>query len=198
MKIRYHIITLYVHCIKHGLLNDFITFIIQELARLWHEEIKCLFLRCREPPDGTIENLVSNIFDYELYSNEAVEIICHSKRVLTDFRSKFNKKISSLVLDFKRERSRDGQASALSRTDIDEFITEAVTKQILKRYLNGTNVDKLKKCGTLRKLELLIKEAFKICYNNYDIQAIKKLDRLTINCKVPSKSGRNIASKLQF
>ncbi|CAB4493697.1 unnamed protein product [Rhizophagus irregularis] len=166
------------------------------LARLWHEEIKCLFLRCRNPPDGTIENLIANIFDYELYSNEAVEIICHSKRVLTDFRSKFNKNIASLVDEFKNKRSREGQISAPSRTEIDEFITRAVAKQVLKRYLNGTNVDRLIKCGTMDKLETLIKEAFKICYNNYDIQAVKKLDDLTIDCKVPSKSGKNIASKL--
>ncbi|PKC03538.1 hypothetical protein RhiirA5_380096 [Rhizophagus irregularis] len=160
------------------------------LARLWHEEIKCLFLRCRNPPDGTIENLIANIFDYELYSNEAVEIICHSKRVLTDFRSKFNKNIASLVDEFKNKRSREGQISAPSRTEIDEFITHVVAKQVLKRYLNGTNVDRLIKCGTMDKLETLIKEAFKICYNNYDIQAVKKLDDLTIDCKVPSKSGK--------
>jgi hypothetical protein len=100
------------------------------------------------------------------------------------------------VQEFKNKRSREGQTSAPSRTDIDEFITHAVAKQVLKRYLNGTNVDKLVKCGTMNKLETLIKESFKICYNNYDIQAIKKLDNLTINCKVPSRSGRNIASKL--
>ncbi|CAB4480519.1 unnamed protein product [Rhizophagus irregularis] len=58
------------------------------LGRLWHEEIKCLFLRCREPPERAIESLIAKIFNYELYSNEATEVICHSKRVLTDFRSK--------------------------------------------------------------------------------------------------------------
>ncbi|CAG8811805.1 14117_t:CDS:1, partial [Racocetra fulgida] len=43
-----------------------------------------------------IENLITEIFNYELYSNEAVKIICHSKRVLTDFRNKLNKGIVSL------------------------------------------------------------------------------------------------------
>ncbi|CAB5356138.1 unnamed protein product [Rhizophagus irregularis] len=166
------------------------------LARLWHEEIKCLFLRCRDPPDGTIENLIANIFDYELYSNEAVEIICHSKQVLTDFRSKFNKNIASLVDEFKNKRSREGQISAPSRTEIDEFITRAITKQVLKRYLNGTNVDRLIKCGTMDKLETLIKEAFKICYNNYDIQAVKKLNDLTIDCKVLSKSDEFLSLRI--
>ena len=85
---------------------------------------------------------------------------------------------------------RDGKTSAPSRTDIDAFINQDVTKQILKRYLSGTNMDKLKKCGTMDKLEMLIKEILKICYNNYNIQAVKELDCLTIDCKVPSRSLR--------
>ncbi|RIB08465.1 hypothetical protein C2G38_2211604 [Gigaspora rosea] len=104
------------------------------LAQLWHEEIKCLFLRCRDPPASAIESLVTKIFNYELYSNEAVEIICHLKRVLTDFRSKFNKKIAGLVLEFKKRRSREEQVLTPSRSDINEFITQDVTEQILKRY----------------------------------------------------------------
>ena len=122
--------------------------------------------------------------------------MCHSKRVLTDFRSKFNKGIASLTLEFKNKQSRNGQTSTPSRTDIDEFITQDVVKQILRRYLSGTNMDGLKKCGTMDSLETLIKEAFKIYYKKYDIQAIKKLDYLTIDCKVLSKSGKNIASRL--
>ncbi|CAI2191574.1 11310_t:CDS:1, partial [Funneliformis geosporum] len=64
------------------------------LAQLWYEEIKCLFLRYRVPPDEAIENLVKKIFNYDLCSNNAEEVICHSKWVLTDFYSKFNKKIA--------------------------------------------------------------------------------------------------------
>ena len=51
----------------------------KSLIRLWHEEIKCLFLRCRAPPDEAIESLVKTIFNYNLYSNSAEEVICHSK-----------------------------------------------------------------------------------------------------------------------
>ncbi|CAI2200812.1 2389_t:CDS:1, partial [Funneliformis geosporum] len=73
--------------------------------------------------------------------NEAVEIIRHSKRVFSDFRSKFNKRIASLALEFKNNQLRYEQTTAPSRTDIDEFITQDVAKQILKRYLSGTNID---------------------------------------------------------
>jgi hypothetical protein len=65
----------------------------KNLARLWHEEIKCLFLRCRVPPDEVIERLVTKIFNYDLYSSNAEEVICHSKRVLTDFVANSIKKL---------------------------------------------------------------------------------------------------------
>ena len=63
--------------------------------------------------------------------------------------------------------------SSPSKIDIDAFITQDVAKQILKRYLTGTNVDKLKRCGTMDNLETLIKKVLKICYDKYDIQAVK-------------------------
>jgi hypothetical protein len=101
-----------------------------------------------------------------------------------------------LALRLKNNRLRDGKTSAPSRTEIDDFITQDVAKQTLSRYLTGTNMNKLKKIGTMDTLEMLVKEVLKICYNNYDLQAIKNLDHLTINCKVPSRSGKNLASKL--
>ncbi|CAB5379484.1 unnamed protein product [Rhizophagus irregularis] len=127
------------------------------LARLWHEEIKCLFLRCRAPPDVAIERLVKNIFNYDLYSNNAEEVIGHSKRVLTDFCSK-----------------------------------------LLFRYLATTDKAKLKKCGIMERLVLFVVEAFKVHYVKYDVKTIKDLDRITMECKVPSRSGKNIASRLSL
>ncbi|RIB19923.1 hypothetical protein C2G38_2180572 [Gigaspora rosea] len=142
------------------------------LARLWHEEIKCLFLRCRNPSTGAIESLITEIFKYELYSNEAVEII---------------------VI-----QSEEQQMLIPSRTDINEFITQEVVKQVLKRYLSGTNIDRLKRCGTMNKLVTLIRETFKICFNAYSTKAIKELDYITIDCKIPSRSGKNIVSRLSI
>ncbi|CAI2189613.1 18169_t:CDS:1, partial [Funneliformis geosporum] len=101
-------------------------------------------------------------------------------------------------LEFKNNQLRYELTTAPSRTDIDEFLTQDVAKQILKRYLSGTNIDKLRKCGTMDKLVILIKEVFKIYYDKYDIQAVKKLDRIAINCKVASRSGKNIASRLML
>ena len=116
---------------------------------------------------------------------------------MTDFRSKFNKNIVTKVREFKEKRTRERQeTSALLTTEINEFISQEVAEQILSRYLNGTDIEKLKRCGTMDQLVLLVRKAFKIHYTAYDINAIKELDNITMDCKVPSKSGKNIASKL--
>ncbi|PKC54018.1 hypothetical protein RhiirA1_543021 [Rhizophagus irregularis] len=168
------------------------------LARLWHEEIKCLFLRCRAPPDDAIESLVKTIFNYDLYSNNAEEVICHSKRTLTDFCSKLNKKIDAKVHEFREIRVKKGKITAPARSEIEEYMTSEVVEQILYRYLTGTYKTKLKKCGTLEHLVLFVREAFKIHYTKYDVKAIKELDNITKNYKVPSRSGKNIATKLSL
>lgn len=169
-------------------------------ARLWGEEIKCLWLRCREPSDETVEDFIKEIFDYDLFSSDAEEVISHSKRTLSDFRSKFNKKIEALVRELKEKRLKEGlEIATISRSEVNEFISQSVIeKKILSRYLRGTNKKLLRSCGTMERLVLFVREAFKVHYTAYNIKAIKKLDEITMGCKVPSRSGKNIASKLSL
>ncbi|POG66596.1 hypothetical protein GLOIN_2v1844060 [Rhizophagus irregularis DAOM 181602=DAOM 197198] len=150
------------------------------------------------PPDEVIERLVTKIFNYDLYSSDAEEVICHSKRVLTDFCSKLNKKIDARVSEFKEKRIREELTTAPTRTEIEEFLSKEVVENILDRYLKGTDKTKVKNCGTMEKLVLFVREAFKIHYTKYNIKDIKKLDKITMKCKVPSRSGKNIASKFSL
>lgn len=169
-------------------------------SRLWEEEIKCLFLRCREPPDEAIEDLVKEIFNYDLFSTEAGEVISHSKRTLSDFRSKFNKKIEALVRDLKEIRSNEGlEIATITRSEVNEFISQKVIEdEILSRFLKSTNKRMLRSCGTMEKLVFFVRESFKVHYTAYNIKAIKKLDEITMGCEIPSRSGKNIASKLSL
>ncbi|CAI2199590.1 4013_t:CDS:2, partial [Funneliformis geosporum] len=154
---------------------------------------------CRVPPDEAIENLVKKIFDYDLCNNDAEEVICHSKRVLTDFCSKFNKRIAMKVNELKERRSRKGLNIIIpTRTEIEEFMSQEIIKQILYRYLTKTDRTKLKKCDTMERLVLFAREAFIVYYTKYNVKAIKKLDSITIGYKVPSRYGKNIASRLSL
>ena len=170
----------------------------KSLARLWLEEIKCLFLRCRKPSDTVIESLIEKIFNYDLCSDDASEIICHSKRTLTDYRNKLNNKIVKNVNKLKEIRLREGQRNTPTGLEIEEFISQEVVEEILKNYLKGTNKRKLKQCGTMDQLILFVREAFKVHYAIYDTKAIIRLNYITLDCKVPSRSGKNIASKLSL
>jgi hypothetical protein len=85
-----------------------------------------------------------------------------------------------------------------TRSEINEFISQDVAEQILHRYLKGANRNKLKQCGTMDRLVLLAREAFRVHYMTYNVKAIKELDSITIDCKVPSRSGKNIASRLSL
>ena len=125
--------------------------------------------------------------NYELYSNEAEEVICHSKRVLMDFHSKFNKKVTAKVRELKEIRTRERQMNVPTNLEIEEFISLEVAEKILNRYLKGTNINKLKRYEIIERLALIIREAFKVYYISYNTKTIKELDNITVDCIVLKK-----------
>ncbi|CAI2200408.1 14154_t:CDS:1 [Funneliformis geosporum] len=168
-------------------------------ARLWGEEIKCLFLRYRELSDEAIEDFVKEIFNYDLFSDNAEEVISHSKRTLADFRSKFNKKIEGKVQELKNKRLKEGlKIATITRLEVNKFISQEVVEQILDRYLKGTNRKMLKNCRMIERLVLFVREAFKVYYTAYNVKAIKKLDKIMMDFKILSRSSKNIALKLSL
>ncbi|CAG8502953.1 8047_t:CDS:2 [Funneliformis caledonium] len=67
---------------------------------------------------------------HEEINNDVKEVIYYSKRVLTDF----------------------------CKAEIEEFLSKEIIEQILGRYLKVIDKNKLKKCGTIEKLVLFIRE----------------------------------------
>ena len=70
------------------------------------EEIKCLFLRVREPDKTVFEILVQQIFNYELNSAEGIEWLRSANRNFGDFRNKFLDSIDELIDGFKEKMIR--------------------------------------------------------------------------------------------
>ncbi|GBC21902.2 hypothetical protein GLOIN_2v1790601 [Rhizophagus irregularis DAOM 181602=DAOM 197198] len=139
-------------------------------ARLWLEEAKCLFLRCRSPPASSIEELIKEIFGYEPYTDNAIDIIKHTKKVRV----------------------------TLNDLEIEDFIDEAVANKVFSRFLAATNRRLFNENGNMEILVGLLQSAFKASFNKRDIKAIKALDAITCNMQVFSKSGRNIAMNLEL
>ncbi|CAG8829993.1 20986_t:CDS:2, partial [Cetraspora pellucida] len=144
-------------------------------AHLWDEETKCLFLQMRNPPSTCIDEFIKRIFGYLLYSNEGKEIEAIIKKALEGI-----------------------TVTSLLNKDIKKFIDENVVSNLLKQYISGTNKSELKRCRLLEKLVHLIREMFRIHWREKNIVQVKNLDNITKNMHIPSKSGLNIASKLNI
>ncbi|CAG8678075.1 8194_t:CDS:1, partial [Scutellospora calospora] len=54
------------------------------------DEIKCLFLRIRNPISLCIDGFIKKIFGYTLYSNEGRDIQTRTKKALDNFYYKLN------------------------------------------------------------------------------------------------------------
>jgi hypothetical protein len=83
-------------------------------------------------------------------------------------------------------------------SEINLFLNETKTLDILQRWLNATNISELKAQNSLHTLQRFVQRAFIINYESRDTEATKSLDRMTRNIAVPSRNGKNIASNLQL
>lgn len=70
------------------------------------EELKCLFLRVRNPNRIIFEDLVQQIFNCELNSAEGIEWLRTAHKNFNDFRNKFLDNIEELIDRFKEKRVR--------------------------------------------------------------------------------------------
>ena len=68
------------------------------------EELKCLFLRVRNPKKSTFEDLVRQIFNCDLNSAEGIDLLRIANRQFGDFRNKFLDSIEDLINEFKAKR----------------------------------------------------------------------------------------------
>ncbi|CAI2201261.1 13723_t:CDS:2, partial [Funneliformis geosporum] len=68
---------------------------------------------------------------FEVCHNDTEEVICYSKRVLTDFYSKFNKKNAMKINELKERRSRKVLNIIIpTRTEIKEFMSQEAIKEL--------------------------------------------------------------------
>ena len=86
----------------------------------------------------------------------------------------------------------------MDKNEIILFVDEALTINILQRWLNATNIPELKAQNSLYTLQRFVQKAFIINYDSRDTEGTKSLDRITRDIVIPSRNGKNIASNLQL
>ncbi|CAG8711494.1 3381_t:CDS:2, partial [Cetraspora pellucida] len=149
------------------------------------EELKCLFLRVRNPQKSVFEELVLKVFKCELNSAEGIEWLHTAIRHFGDFRNKLVNNVMDLVDDFKEIRSTTGP---LQKEEVVAFVDESATAHVLGRWLNATNLVELKAQNSMQHLCKFIQRAFIINYSSRDTEKTKTLDNLTKNVAVPSRN----------
>uniref|UniRef100_U9UQY9 Uncharacterized protein n=2 Tax=Rhizophagus irregularis TaxID=588596 RepID=U9UQY9_RHIID len=111
-----------------------------KVSRDFLEELKCLFLRVRNPPKRALEELVQQIIKCDLNSAEGLEWLRIANRQFGDFRNKFLDGIEKLVDSLKEKRK--GKAVIINYTvrDLEKTKTlDIITKNLVIPSRNGSD-----------------------------------------------------------
>ncbi|CAB4435242.1 unnamed protein product [Rhizophagus irregularis] len=170
-----------------------------KVSRDFLEELKCLFLRVRNPPKRALEELVQQIIKCDLNSAEGLEWLRIGNRQFGDFRNKFLDGIEKLVDSLKEKRKGQGIPETIlpRKEDIADFVDEEITKNTLRRWLSAVKINDLRK-NSLIYLCNLVRKAVIINYNVRDPEKTKTLDIITKNLVIPSRNGSDFASNLEL
>ncbi|CAB4446952.1 unnamed protein product, partial [Rhizophagus irregularis] len=130
-----------------------------KVRRDFLEELKCLFLRVRNPPKRALEELVQQIIKCDLNSAEGLEWLRIGNRQFGDFRNKFLDGIEKLVDSLKEKRKGQGIPETIlpRKEDIADFVDEEITKNTLRRWLSAVKINDLREnsliylCNLVRK-----------------------------------------------
>ncbi|PKY54212.1 hypothetical protein RhiirA4_472888, partial [Rhizophagus irregularis] len=170
-----------------------------KVSRDFLEELKCLFLRVRNPPKRALEELVQQIIKCDLNSAEGLEWLRIGNRQFGDFRNKFLDGIEKLVDSLKEKRKGQGIPETIlpRKEDIADFVDEEITKNTLRRWLSAVKINDLRE-NSLIYLCNLVRKAVIINYNVRDPEKTKTLDIITKNLVIPSRNGSDFASNLEL
>ncbi|GBC18148.2 protein split ends isoform X6 [Rhizophagus irregularis DAOM 181602=DAOM 197198] len=143
--------------------------------RLIDEEMKCLFLRTRNPPDHAFDKITQKIFGHDAYQSVAKSINERYHKSFSDYRYQLKNVLSTLKVNIR--------------------------KRILSRYVSAIDFTKLSETS-LDKLIEFSRKCFKIVWVETESanikEKVKELDVITEDLEIPSRSGRNIASSLKL
>ncbi|CAB4394819.1 unnamed protein product [Rhizophagus irregularis] len=171
--------------------------------RLIDEEMKCLFLRTRNPPDHAFDKITQKIFGHDAYQSVAKSINERYRKSFSDYQYQLKNVLSTLAKEFRQlVESEYTEGSNPTDEEVNNFISrEVILKRILSRYISAIDFTKLSETS-LEKLVEFSRKCFKIVWVETEStiikEKVKELDVITEELEIPSRSGRNIASSLKL
>ncbi|RIA78827.1 hypothetical protein C1645_842250 [Glomus cerebriforme] len=149
------------------------------------KELKYLFLQVQNSEKSVFEDLVQQIFGCDLNSAEGIDWLRTANRNFSNFHNKFLDNVEEIVNILKEKRLK-GNMTCLEESEIIMFIDESLTKDLLQKWLNVTNMSELKAQDSLNTLQRFVHKALIVNYVSRDTDSTKSLDRLIKDIAVPS------------
>jgi hypothetical protein len=87
--------------------------------------------------------------------------------------------------------------STRTSINIEDYISNDITKNVLSRQLGAVDLFELERSNGIETLTEFVLASFKSHFNGRDNEGVKKLDHITKDLKIPSRSGKNIANVLK-
>ena len=81
-----------------------------------------------------------------------------------------------------------------SSIKIEDYIDSNIIKKVLSCQLGAVDISELERNDGLKKLIEFVQETFKVHFNGRDNKVLRKLEYITRDLRIPSRSGRNIAN----
>ncbi|CAG8810777.1 29053_t:CDS:2, partial [Racocetra persica] len=171
--------------------------------RIWLEELKCLFLRTRNPSQLAIDHLVDTVLpSCKLADDEFQQLLEKFKMTFNEFCHTFNKDLRNLAHDYIKNFSNDNEY--LDESTLNRFIDYGVSKKILQKYLANTRELELSEMiqNTLRRF---VQAAFKLHvthiykenqheFSSYKVvlEDVKNMNNITLSLDIPTHGKSDI------
>ncbi|CAG8807371.1 7602_t:CDS:2, partial [Dentiscutata erythropus] len=111
-------------------------------------------------------SMPSSAISSKINNNRDSAYICDEEIKCLFFREKFS---PATYIDKFVKKIFGQDAALLTKENINNYINEKVTMNVLNRFIEGTNQKELQKCGAVKKLVQLIREMFKIYWQGKNI-----------------------------
>ncbi|CAG8794324.1 7996_t:CDS:2, partial [Racocetra persica] len=177
---------------------------LESRLRIWLEELKCLFLRTRNPSQAAFDQLVSAVLpSSKLADDDFQQLLEKSKATFSDFRHAFNKDLKNIALEYLNNFSNCNE-DVLDENNLNRFVDYNVTKKILQRYLASTRESEFAEI-TRDILKKFVQAAFKlhVIHTHKEIQRefssykkvledIKHMNSITLSLDIPTRGKSDI------
>nr|CAG8499163.1 11724_t:CDS:2 [Entrophospora candida] len=164
----------------------------QDKSLLWHEELNCLFIKCRWPTVTVLTKFIVLVYGPQMTSthNEFSFILSHSQKYFNQWRYLYHKKLKNIVATTKN-------SNTISDQEINQVISiDYIRYNLFQDKFKALDFEKFVESKSLEKIQEYVKASFKLLCNNSSTKELAKLDYKTYNIAVPSKNGRNIADSI--